>query len=255
MKESTMAEWAALRRSSSAAGPFDAWLAPRSELTWRPAPEPVTGPVAKLGGQPVWLDEPFWPVSATSGEPMTFAGQFPLPGPDVRLAYLFLTQDEECLAETFEFEGGENALLIQPGGRIPGFVTGIPRATGPSLWRRGAKWTDRVPVELLLDVREPDAAARVRFDREIAGQDAVRTGVHREEDDDAEADCRSYVGGRPLFWQPWTTVVDSAWRFFFQLDGAEGADGDDFALNFGGGTGYAFLSEDGREGRFFWDCV
>ena len=34
-----------------------------------------------------------------------------------------------------------------------------------------------------------------------------------------------------------------------------GIGGDAFALNFGGGTGYAFLSPDEREGRFYWDCV
>ena len=47
----------------------------------------------------------------------------------------------------------------------------------------------------------------------------------------------------------------TSWRFFFQLDGAEGWGDDAFALNFGGGTGYAFLDPDRREGRFYWDCV
>jgi hypothetical protein len=28
-----------------------------------------------------------------------------------------------------------------------------------------------------------------------------------------------------------------------------------YALNFGGGTRYAFISADGLKGRFFWDCV
>jgi hypothetical protein len=45
-------------------------------------------------------------------------------------------------------------------------------------------------------------------------------------------------------------------RFFFQLDGDDGwGPGDRYALNFGGGTGYGFLSQDRCEGRFFWDCV
>lgn len=39
------------------------------------------------------------------------------------------------------------------------------------------------------------------------------------------------------------------------LDDAEGCGEDAYALDFGGGTGYAFLSADEREGRFLWDCV
>jgi hypothetical protein len=41
-----------------------------------------------------------------------------------------------------------------------------------------------------------------------------------------------------------------------QLDGCEAWDDNEpYTLNLGGGTGYAFLSEDGLEGRFYWDSV
>jgi hypothetical protein len=64
------------------------------------------------------------------------------------------------------------------------------------------------------------------------------------------------MGGKIRQWQPSYMAVDTDWRFFFQLDGGEGSGPDDpYALNFGGGTGYGFLSQDQREGRFFWDCV
>ncbi|GIJ34482.1 hypothetical protein Vse01_36300 [Micromonospora sediminimaris] len=243
-------------RSPSATGPFDPWLMPRLEMSWRPSLTPIDNPVAKLGGLPVWLDEPFWPVSAQFGSPMTFIGQFPLPGPSLRMSYLFMTQDDESLAGTFEAEGGENALLVQPGGRVPSFVTGLATGTGPTLWRRGSQWTERVPVELHIDVHLPDEATASSFEREVAYQDAARRGVHFDADaDHGRVDCRSYVGGQPLLWQPWTTDLDASWRFFFQLDDAEGWGDDEYALNFGGGSGYAFLSEDQREGRFFWDCV
>ena len=32
-------------------------------------------------------------------------------------------------------------------------------------------------------------------------------------------------------------------------------DNEPYTLNLGGGTGYTFLSEDGLEGRFYWDSV
>lgn len=236
---------------ASAAGPFDRWLAPRLEMSWRPGRAPIDGPVAKLGGQPFWLDEPFWPVSRGSGEPMTFIGQFPLPGPGVGLAYLFLSEEDG-----FDLEGGENALLVQPEGRVPPFANGEIRRAGPALWRRGEDWFTREPVELALDLNTPDEAAAAAFERQLIDRDAALRGEPLEDDDDSPDVNRSYVGGEPLFWQPWTTpeIADS-WRFFFQLDGAEGTGDDAFALNFGGGTGYAFLSRDQREGRFFWDCV
>ena len=186
---------------------------------------------------------------------MTFVGQIPLPGPAPRMSYLFITQDDEGLASTYEPEAGENALLVQPGGRVPSFVTGLPQRTGPTLWRRGATWTEQIPVELHLDAQPFTAALLPPYHREIADQDAARRGETVADDPADPFMRRSYVGGRPLFWQPWTTSVDPGWRFFFQLDGAEGWGEDAYALNFGGGTGYAMLSEDEHEGRFFWDCV
>ncbi|MEV4705149.1 hypothetical protein [Actinoplanes sp. NPDC049316] len=237
----------------SAGGPFDRWLTPRLEMSWRPSSAPIDGPVAKLGGQPFWMGEPFWPVSRGSGELMTFIGQFPLPGQSVGMAYLFVSDEDG----TFDLEGGENALLVQPDGRVPSFVNGETRRTGPALWRRGTDWFAREPVELYLDLNTPDETAAAVFERQLVDRDAAFQGMVLAENDDLpDVDSRSYVGGEPLFWQPWTPPeIDDSWRFFFQLDGAEGIGEDAFALNFGGGTGYAFLSQDQREGRFFWDCV
>jgi hypothetical protein len=240
--------------SHAAAGPFDAWLVPRHEMSMRPSAGPIDAPVAKLGGRPVWLDEPFWPVSRTSGMPMTFVGQFPLPGPSPRLSYLFLAQDDDEIAATFEPDSGENALLVQPGGIIPAFVIGVAVEDGPSLWRRGSSWTERVPVELFLDADPPTGAAERAYLLAIAQQSAERAGTYLAADDEEALERRSFVGGQPLFWQP-TTSIGRGWRFFFQLDGAEGWGDDLYALNFGGGTGYAFLSQNEREGRFLWDCV
>ncbi|MFC4071351.1 hypothetical protein [Actinoplanes subglobosus] len=143
------------------------------------------------------------------------------------MAYLFIADDPDGVGLTMEPEEGDNLLLVQPGGRLPAFSRGLPQRTGPSLWRRGERWTDRVPVEL-----------------------RVRATEHVDED------CYSWAGGRPRGWQSdFVEMLDERWRFFFQIDGAEGVGGDAYALNFGGGTGYAFLSSDEREGRFFWDCV
>src|SRR5262245_15622004 len=122
-------------------GPADAWLLPRLQLQLRPASAPIRTPVAKLGGQPTWLDSPAWPLSRTTGAQLKFVGQFPVPGNPMRLTYLFITEDGaigETFPETYSPDAGENALLVQPGGRLPPGAGVADAATGPSLWRRGA---------------------------------------------------------------------------------------------------------------------
>jgi hypothetical protein len=224
-------------------------------MSFRPAVAPVRDAVGKLGGQPVWLDRPTWPLSAASGVPMKFVGQVPIPGPVFRMAYLFITDDAIGNELTFEAESGENALLVQPGGRIPGFVTVTGSPTGPSLWRRGTTWDEQVPVELLVDVGPLHPVQERELEEEIGRQEAERAGRDVDlGDGEGGPDSYSYIGGRPHFWQP-EVPVSQEWRFFFQLDGADGVDGEPYALNFGGGTGYAFLSQDALEGRFCWDCV
>lgn len=242
-------------------GPADAWLLPRLQMRLRPVSTSIHAPVAKLGGQPAWLDTPTWPLSRTADAPMKFVGQFPVPGDPPRLAYLFITDDGdigEPFPDTYRPAAGENALLVQPGGRIPPWVTVTDAATGPSLWRRGATWDDRVPVELAVDLAPLDPAVEAVLDAEIAVQEAERAGALLDLDDADEEDSPippySYLGGKVHLWQPRFLQIDAEWRFFFQLDGGEGhAPSDPYALNFGGGTGYGFLSQDRREGRFFWD--
>jgi hypothetical protein len=239
-------------RVPAPAGPTDAWLLPRLGMSFRPALMPIRDPVAKLGGQPVWLDEPFWPISWSFRTPMTFVGQFPIPGPELRMTYLFVTHDELATAETYDPEGGENALVVQPGGRIPPFLTGSATADGPSLWRHGATWAETVPVEFHVDLSPPSEADARAIDEEITWDDSLRDGMYRDPPKHDRIPLRSYIGGRPLFWQTDVGVTD-AWRFFFQLDGGEGWGDEPYSLNFGGGTGYAFLSPDENEGRFYWD--
>ncbi|WP_329259758.1 hypothetical protein OG417_23170 [Actinoallomurus sp. NBC_01490] len=229
-------------------------VTPRSRMAFRPATAPIREPVAKLGGQPVWLDRPCWPVSRELGTPMMFAGQFPIPGEEQAMAYLFVTDDPDGVAATYEPEGGENALLVQPGGRVPEFLAVAGAPTGPSLWRRGATWVERLPVELHVDLAPLGPAEERALDEQIAALDAERDGVFLDAAGTDASPPGGYVGGRPRFWQP-VSEMPAPWRFFFQIDGAEGWDGDPYALNFGGGTGYAYLAPDRREGRFFWDCV
>lgn len=188
---------------------------------------------------------------------MMFIGQLPIPGPTTRLAYLFMTDDDNCMAEGYDPESGDTALLVQPGGRVPSFITTVNRPVGPSLWRRGTTWDEKIPTELLVELAPMDSDDERRIDAAIADQDAARAGIFNTNFDEVDALPESYLGGRPLLWQPLNIEVGEPWQFLFQLDcGDDGYDSATYTLNFGeSGTGYGFLSPDHLEGRFYWDCI
>ncbi|MFJ9132208.1 hypothetical protein ACIRRT_03980 [Streptomyces sp. NPDC102256] len=64
-----------LRPVEEAEGPYDAGYLTRLAMTFHPVEEPITEPVAELGGEPLWLDEPCWPVHPRTVEPLDFIGQ------------------------------------------------------------------------------------------------------------------------------------------------------------------------------------
>jgi hypothetical protein len=129
-------------------------------ISYREVMSPITDPVTKFGGQAVWVAEPRWPLSHAYGTPMQFICQImltkdifgELPG---RMAYVFISDDHEYgyIAGTWEPEGGENAVILQPGGLWDGPY--LTLREGPSLyrrmWREGA-WL-RTPCEFAVELR------------------------------------------------------------------------------------------------------
>lgn len=182
-----------------------------------PADPDTPADSTRLGGQPAWIGEPQWPLSRQTGQPMCFVGQFRLPSTEpggTALAYLFMTEGEEYVDGTWEPEGGENAVIVQPGGVLPDFVTVRPDAKGPSFG------VESVPV--------PSAA----------------------ETEDGPWQFLGGVGIAPN-WLQGEEEPGPGWMLLAQLDSA----GLPFGINFGdAGIGYVFLSPDGREGRFLWQC-
>jgi hypothetical protein len=80
------------------------------------ASSPVKEPVTKFGGLPVWVDQPAWPSSRSTGKPMLFIGQIVIEPelfgvPEGRMAYLFMSGGEG--GETWSPDSGENAVIIQ----------------------------------------------------------------------------------------------------------------------------------------------
>lgn len=105
--------------------------------------------------------------------------------------------------------------LIVQPGRVPRFVTVADEAEGPTM-------SEDLAVELV-----PASPA------ELGGGWDNR------------------LGGPPTWLQD-EECPPGGWEFLFQLNG-----GDEFyGVNFGdAGVGYGFLSADGGEGRFLWQCA
>ncbi|MFJ1706313.1 hypothetical protein [Kitasatospora sp. NPDC088346] len=192
-----------------------------------PAEQPISDPVAKFGGEPVWLAEPTWPLDPGSGEPLVFIGQFPVPGQELRLAYLFLDEEDIVMGGT-DPERGDAVLLVQPDGRIPSFaVIGPPGTRGRTLWRWGPDDAE-IPVEWRIDLQP------------------VPPLLGAEEP-------RDHLGGAARYPNE-CARVGSPWQFLFRISDAGEGEDDPYFLNFGYGFGFAFVSPDRREGRFYWEC-
>ncbi|MEW6347583.1 MAG: DUF1963 domain-containing protein [Thermodesulfobacteriota bacterium] len=213
------------------------------------SPVPVTQPVTKFGGQPVWVTGPQWPFSPSTGQPMCFISQIELTaelfGPcDARMAYVFMT-DHPDVDNSWEPDGGENAVILQPGtsrARIE------PLRQGPSLYCMVRSRWSRYLVEEPCEFR----VALTYHDDPLFVPESTR--MHWSENE-----CETYaaaldgnkIGGSPLFIQGDEFPGDGTWQLLMQLDSTKVP----FYINFGDmGTGYAFLSEDRTLGRFLWQC-
>lgn len=77
----------------------------RRAVRFEPTDQAISTPVTKLGGQPVWLRTPQWPLSTSRNEPMSFIGQFRLDSDSdggARIAYVFMTDSDEPVEGTWE---------------------------------------------------------------------------------------------------------------------------------------------------------
>ena len=61
---------------------------------------PISKPITKFGGQPVWINQAQWPISKKTGKPMMFIGQIKLEPwlfgrIEGRMAYIFMAEDKK----------------------------------------------------------------------------------------------------------------------------------------------------------------
>jgi len=138
----------------------------------------------KFGGQPNWLEKPEWPISPELEEPMRFIAQISLgdvfPEHEGKMAYIFMTEDDdEYIDGTWEPDGGENSVIIQPKGTCSSATEEL--SAGPS--------------------------------RDEFGVEVVKTEMEQVELEG------SHLGGAPEFMQGDEYPEPKAeWKFLAQLD-------------------------------------
>ena len=241
----------------------------RASIEFVEVSSPVTEAVTKFGGRPVWVSAPQWPLSRATEQPMQFIGQIALRDlfatddsqmplfPDEvvsvhgGMAYLFMTNGEDAGA-TWEPDGGENAVIVQPGD----LLTPVQNITdGPLLYRMvpqpGANLLVPEPCEYAVHLicgKDPDLVASGSIEQQIQWE-AQETEARRNY---YSLITGNKIGGTPYFLQYDEFPGEDYHTLILQLDASTAP----FHVNFGdAGIGYAFLSRDGRSGKFLWQCT
>jgi uncharacterized protein YwqG len=223
----------------------------RKNLTFIESSTPVTDLVTKLGGQPNWLLGPEWPISRELGTQMRFIGQIKIdknlfPESQAQMAYIFITDDEDFVDGTWEPDGGENAIILQPGNNA---VKTISNATGPTLQNYiKVEGRDRLhPVNIELTVNFEDAEDPVF----IPEDDLFEIPEHDVKNYYQRLDGNK-IGGTPGFLQgdKFPDQVED-WQLLLQLDSCS----KQYFINFGdGGISYSFINKNGTKAKFLWQC-
>jgi Domain of unknown function (DUF1963) len=220
-------------------------------ITFQDADSAITASVTKFGGQPTWLAEPQWPLSRATGERMRFICQIALDEMLFgtlagRMAYLFLSDGETFVDNTYDPDGGENALIIQPAGTCD--IETQPLPTGPALER----WIDDVadqrrnpvPCELAVTLQPGEDPDTLDEDEYAQSDEAENTF--------SALLSENKIGGTPAFLQGPAYPAGGPWKLLLQFDSCSVP----FEVNFGdAGIGYGFISEDGKVGKFLWQCA
>ncbi|HEY2345075.1 MAG TPA: DUF1963 domain-containing protein [Xanthomonadaceae bacterium] len=192
-------------------------------------------------------------MSRSTGKPMRFIGQVALdasvfPGAGGKIAYVFMTEEDEWVDSTWEPDGGENAVVIQPGGKsIAVEISHL--VEGPTLFRmieiEGASELVVQACEFAVKTQPVENAEfQPETDRTDWSTDAFETYMSALEG--------NKIGGTPAFLQGDEFPEGNGWRLLLQLDSTQVP----FFVNFGdAGVGYAFVDANATSARFLWQCA
>ena len=208
----------------------------------------ITEKITKFGGQPNWVNEPQWPVSKATGNPMRFICQISLEqfNTESKMAYIFMTDEEEYVDGTWEPDGGENAIILQPSNEEPSSVKSL--TNGPTLYKMVKKLFGK---ELVPKDAEFNVILKEEEEPDFIDEDGREDWSDEQEESYAKKLDKNKINGTPLFLQSTEFPDSGKWNLLMQLDSTVLP----FFINFGdSGVGYAFISEDGNKAKFLWQC-
>ncbi len=214
---------------------------------------PITTPITKFGGQPVWLEEPKWPLSAYHGKPIPFLCQIKLEPElfgtiDATMAYVFKDPD-----------GDDMATVLQPGniiarhdlyGQEGDFPLFVNEAKGPSL-------TKSVPTQEspFYQIIEIECAVELQTEQEAPyAYDEERENWSQEKENRIYSKTIGYkIGGSPCIFDDEFVPekLHEQWNLLLQMRRPEEDETEaSFADSFGEVTCWWYLSKDGKQLSF-----
>jgi len=212
--------------------------------------ESIQESVTKFGGQPIWITGPQWPLSKDTGNPMEFICQLALsedifPNSKGKMAYIFMTE-EEYVDGTWEPDGGENAVIIQPGTpqvKVEGVLNGP--AIKAYVEVNGENLLQPEPIELAVEIA-------IKNDPEYTDEENRASWRDAQYDEYTKSLDYNKIGGTPIFLQNDEFPEGDDYKLLLQLDSTQVP----FYVNFGdSGIGYAFINSEGTIGKFLWQCA
>jgi predicted DNA-binding WGR domain protein/uncharacterized protein YwqG len=214
---------------------------------------PITTPITKFGGQPVWLAEPRWPLSARTGHPIPFMCQIKLEPElfgtiDATIAYIFKDGD-----------GDDMATVLQPGNIVARHDLYGQEGDFPLF----SIQTNGSTLRKSISIQEPPfyQSVEVEYSAQLkAGWDAPYAFDDERENWSQEKENRTYsktigykIGGSPCIFDDEFVPEElhEKWNLLLQMRQPEENE-DESALSdyFGEVTCWWFISKDGKQLTF-----
>jgi predicted DNA-binding WGR domain protein len=242
--------------------------------------EPITELITKFGGQPVWLEEPRWPICIGNGYKIPFMCQIDLThevlgGTSKKMAYIFFGGNSDGGREGWPTDHGDCAVVIQPGNflfndfnwhhwkgenkrvsQIPGGDSCfVEDRLGPTLLAKDGKQVGNNSISkeveyLPITVAAEDPAYSSCEDHE-AWSDERKETYH-------STVAGHKIGGSPNLWESdfMPDGGQSDWNLLLQMESTDGATiTTPFGVYYGdGGCGWWFISKDSSKVEYSSMC-
>lgn len=236
-------------------------------------------PKTKFGGKPDWIEEPQWPISRATNLPMQFLCQVAIdpelfPAAKGKMAYVFIANfvTGKQSPDICNPESGDNAVIIQPHGKIPMIMTNRVKGiltTSPifasdftlgNLSQKPIKPTkEYVTVEALthgpseMDIIDYKLVDNLESDKNFyeskelnrncfVSDEAYEHAIDEAYNKFQDRSGGSKIGGQPFFIQePEYPRDPSVNKLLLQLDGVD--------FNYGEPVFYVFINTNATKGR------